>query len=185
LPYLRPRWYCQADLVQQDAWDNFGHFPRDYAQVRAVRDWVRRKVLFTIGTSTSVTTVLDTVRDGVGVCRDFAHTMTAYCRALNYPARIVTTVDYGADPTLGPSDFHAYVEVFIGGAWYIFAPTGISPVTGLVRIATGRDAAAVSFATLFGPVRAGIPYVRYAPLEDLTLGIGLPMATELAVSTAN
>jgi len=184
LPFIRPSRYCQADLVQQSAWDSFGQLPRGYAQVRAVRDWVREKVRFTIGTSVSTTTVLDTLRDGAGVCRDFAHTMIAYCRALNYPARIVTAVDYGADPALGPPDFHAYVEVFIGGSWYIFDPTGISPVTGLIRIGTGRDAADVSFATIFGPVRAGMPRVRYAPIDDPVLGIATPVATELAVSTA-
>jgi transglutaminase-like putative cysteine protease len=185
LQYIRPSRYCQADLVQKDAWDNFGHLPRDYEQLRAVRDWVRGKVRFTVGTSTSATTVLDTLRSGVGVCRDFAHTMIAYCRALNYPARIVTAIDYGADPALGPPDFHAYVEVFIGGSWYIFDPTGITPVTGLLRIATGRDAADVSFATLFGPVRTGMPHVRHAAIEEPALGIGLPRATELAVSTAD
>jgi len=184
LPYIRPSRYCQADLVQKDAWDAFGQLPRDYAQVRAVRDWVCRTLRFRVGTSTPATTVIDTLRDGVGVCRDFAHAMIAYCRALNYPARIVTAVDYGADPALGPPDFHAYVEVFIGGSWYIFDPTGISPVTGLLRIATGRDAADVSFATLFGPVRTGMPHVRYAPVEEPALGIGLPQPTELAVSTA-
>lgn len=185
LAYIRPSRYCQADLVQKDAWERFGHLPRDYAQVRAVRDWVRGELRFRIGTSTPTTTVIETLRDGVGVCRDFAHAMIAYCRALNYPARIVTAVDYGADPALGPPDFHAYVEAFIGGAWYIFDPTGISPVTGLLRIATGRDAADVSFATLFGAVRTGMPHVRYAPVEEPALGIGLPLATELAVSTAD
>jgi transglutaminase-like putative cysteine protease len=185
LPFIRPSRYCQADLVQQDAWDRFGHLQRNYGQVRAVRDWVRDKVRFRVGTSTSTTSVLDTLRDGVGVCRDFAHTMIAYCRALNYPARIVTAVDYGADPALGPPDFHAYVEVFIGGSWYVFDPTGISPVTGLLRIGTGRDAADVSFATLFGPVRTGMPRIRYAPVDDPVLGIALPAATELAVSTAD
>ena len=185
LPFLRASRYCQADLVQPNAWATFGQLPRDYAQVRAVRDWVRRNVCFKIGTSTSATSVLDTLRDGVGVCRDFAHTMIAYCRALNYPARIVSSIDYGADPSLGPPDFHACVEVFIGGCWYLFDPTGISPVTGLLRIGTGRDAADVSFATLFGPVRSGMPQVRYAPVEDPVLGIALPVATELAVSTAD
>ena len=111
--------------------------------------------------------------------------MIAYCRALNYPARIVTSVDYGADASLGPPDFHACVEVFIGGSWYMFDPTGISPVTGLLRIGTGRDAADVSFATLFGPVRAGMPQVHYAPIEDPVLGIVPPVATELAVSTTD
>ena len=184
LPFMRPSRYCQADLVQQSAWDRFGQLPRGYAQVRAVRDWVREHVRFKIGTSVSTTSVVETLRDGVGVCRDFAHTMIAYCRALNYPARIVTGVDYGADPSLGLPDFHAYVEVYVGGSWYIFDPTGISPVTGLLRIGTGRDAADVSFATLFGPVQAGMPIVRYTPVDDPVLGIGLPVSTELAVSTA-
>jgi transglutaminase-like putative cysteine protease len=120
-----------------------------------------------------------------GVCRDFAHTMIVYCRALNYPARIVTGVDYGADATPGPPDFHAYVEVFMGGAWYVFDPTGISLVTGLIRIGTGRDAADVSFATIFGPVRTGMPIVTFSAVDDPAFGFVAPRATELAVSTAH
>ena len=185
LPYLYPSRYCQADLVQQHAWDMFGKMPRGYAQVLAVRDWVRASLAFRPGISRSSTTAVDTLRDGAGVCRDFAHTMIAYCRALNFPARFVTGVDYGADPALGPPDFHAYVEVFLGGVWYAFDPTGISPVTGLVRIGTGRDAADVSFATIFGPVRAGMPVVAFSVVDDPASGFAEPLRTELAVSTAD
>jgi transglutaminase-like putative cysteine protease len=184
LRFLYPSRYCQADLVQQRAWDLFGHLPRSYAQVVAVRDWVRANLTFRVGTSHVGTTVLDTLREGAGVCRDFAHTMISYCRALNYPARFVTAVDYGADPALGPPDFHAYVEVLIGGAWYMFDPTGISPITGLIRIGTGRDAADVSFATIFGPVRTGMPKVAFEAIEDSAQGFVAPVRTELAVSTA-
>lgn len=184
LRYLYPSRYCQADLVQQHAWDLFGQLPRGYGQVLAVRDWVRANVQFRVGTSKSSTTAVDTLREGAGVCRDFAHAMIAYCRALNFPARIVTGVDYGADPGLGPPDFHAYVEVFIGGKWYLFDPTGISPITGLVRIGTGRDAADVSFATIFGPVRTGMPRVEFSAVDDPARGFVLPVGTELAVSTA-
>jgi len=185
LRFLYPSRYCQADLVQQHGWDLFGRMPRGYAQVLAVRDWVRGNLEFRIGVSRSTTTVVDTLRDGAGVCRDFAHTMIAYCRALNYPARFVTGVDYGADPALGPPDFHAYVEVFIGGAWYLFDPTGISPVTGLIRIGTGRDAADVSFATIFGPVRTGMPLITFSAVDDPARGFVPPVTTELAVSTAH
>ena len=159
LRFLYPSRFCQADLVQQRVWDTFGQLPRGYGQVLAVRDWVRENVRFALGTSGSSTSVLETMRDGAGVCRDFAHTMITWCRALNYPARVVTGIDYGADPSLGPADFHAYVEVYVGGVWYLFDPTGISPVTGLLRIATGRDAAEVSFATIFGSVRTAMPRV--------------------------
>ena len=88
LRYLYPSRYCQADLVQQHAWDLFGQLPRGYGQVLAVRDWVRANIRFRIGASRSSTTVIETLRDGDGVCRDFAHTMIAYCRALNYPGAV-------------------------------------------------------------------------------------------------
>ena len=184
LRYLFPSRYCQADLVQKRAWELFGHLPRGYAQILRVRDWIRESLQFRIGVSGTSTTALDTLRDGAGVCRDFAHVMIAYCRALNYPARFVTGVDYGADPTLGPPDFHAYVEVFMGGAWYLFDPTGISPTTGLVRIATGRDAAEVSFATIFGPVQTSMPVITVDATDDPVRGLILPVNTGLAVSTA-
>lgn len=184
LRFLHPSRYCQADLVQKQAWDEFGHLPRGYAQVKAVRDWVEERIRFRIGASRPSTSAVDTLADGAGVCRDFAHTMITLCRALNYPARIVTGVDYGADPALGPPDFHAYVEVYVGGAWYLFDPTGISPVTGLIRIGTGRDAADVSFATIFGPVRTGMPRVAFDAVDDPAGGITSPARTELAVSTA-
>jgi transglutaminase-like putative cysteine protease len=185
LRFLYPSRYCQADLVQQQAWDRFGAHPRGYGQVRAVRDWAQQNIRFEVGTSRSDTSVVDTLRDGTGVCRDFAHTMIAFCRALNYPARFVTGVDFGADPALGPPDFHAYVEVFVGGGWFLFDPTGISPVTGLIRIGTGRDAADVSFATIFGPVRTGMPQVSFSAEEDPANGFTSPVVTDLAVSTAH
>ena len=62
---------------------------------------------------------MDTLRDGAGVCRDFAHVMMAYCRALTNPARIVTGEDYSAATDLGRQEFHTSVEVLVGGAWYV------------------------------------------------------------------
>ena len=185
LQYLYSSRYCQVDQVQQQAWDRFGSMARGYAQVQAVHDWVRQTLKFQIGASCTGTSVLETLRDQAGVCRDFAHTMITFCRALNYPARFVTGVDYGADPSYGPPDFHAYVEVFIGSAWYLFDPTGISQVNGLVRIGTGRDAAETSFATIFGPVQTGMPRVEYGAIDDPINGFALPAATNLAVSTAD
>jgi transglutaminase-like putative cysteine protease len=183
LRYLVASRYCQTDQLQQRAWDLFGHLPRGYEQVQAVADWVGRNVTFRIGTSNPATSAIDTMQNGCGVCRDFAHLTITLCRALNYPARITTGVDYGADPSLGPPDFHAYAEVYLD-RWYLFDATGISPKTGLIRIATGRDAADVSFATIFGPVRTGMPLVRFSAVEDAAAGVVLPKPTSLAVSTA-
>ena len=44
-----------------------------------------------------------------GVCRDFAHLVTAMLRARNVPARLVSVYA----PGLSPMDFHAVVEAAI------------------------------------------------------------------------
>ena len=185
LCYVRPSRYCQSDRVSSMAWQQFGHLPPGYEQVHAVCMWVRGRTRFQPGTSGVYTSALDTLNDCAGVCRDFAHVAISFLRALNYPARIVTGVDYGADPGLGPPDFHCYLDVFLGDRWYLFDPTGIAPLTGLVRIATGRDAADVSFATMFGQVRSTMPTVSFSAVEDIAAGIALPFPTSLAVSTAS
>jgi transglutaminase-like putative cysteine protease len=184
LRFLLPSRYCQADRVQALAWQTFGSVPAGYAQVEAVSAWVRERTRFQPGASSVNTSALETLEHRVGVCRDFAHLTIALLRALNYPARFVTGVDYGAPRDLGPPDFHAYVEAYVGDRWYLFDPTGISPLTGLLRIGTGRDAADASFATIFGAVRAGPPRVAFAAADDPAAGIARPEPTTLAVSTA-
>ena len=184
LPYLLASRYCQVDQVQALAWRTFGDTPAGFAQALAVSRYVHDHVEFRVGTSTIATSALETLEQGVGVCRDFVHVTIAMLRALNYPARFVTGVDYGAPQDLGPPDFHSYVEAYIGDRWWLFDPTGIAPLTGLIRIGTGRDAADVAFATMFGRVQGTMPQVRFEAVEDVAAGIRKPVATDLAVSTA-
>lgn len=183
LPYVFASRYCQADALPREALRPFLSIAPGYARVQAIAEWVSRHVRFQVGTTTSATTALDTYRDQVGVCRDFAHLMIAICRALNIPARFATSIDYGADPALGPTDFHAYVEAFLGDRWYIFDPTGISPTTGLLRIGVGRDAVDAAFATIFGDVRSYMPLISITALEDRANGVYWPQATTQPVST--
>ncbi|HTE15519.1 MAG TPA: transglutaminase family protein, partial [Burkholderiales bacterium] len=165
LPYLYPSRYCQSDRLRRFATREFGHLRQGYWRVQAIQDWVRLRTTFTSGSSSVNTSALDTLTEQVGVCRDFAHLMIGLCRAVNIPARYVTGIDYGADPAMGPTDFHAYVEVFVGDRWYLFDPTGVSPPMGLVRIGTGRDAADVSFATMFGAVSLSTPTIQIEAVE--------------------
>ena len=117
------------------------------------------------------------------MCRDFAHLMISMCRALNIPARIATGIDYGADPSLGPTDFHCYVEAYLGDRWYLFDPSGISPRMGLLRIGTGRDASDVAFATIFGSVQWTMPKISIRAEGDALNGIVEPFRHDYAVST--
>lgn len=183
LSYLYPSRYCQSDRLQRLAIREFGHLQQGYVRVQAIQEWVRLHATFLPGSSTVSTSAVDTLVNPVGVCREFAHLMIALCRAVNIPARYVTGIDYGADPTMGPTDFHAYVEVFLSGRWYLFDPTGVSPPMGLVRIGTGRDAADVSFATMFGAVSSAVPLIHIDALHDPNNGFVQPRYCTEALSS--
>lgn len=162
--YVYPSRYCQSDQLHRLAVAEFGHLWQGYGRVQAIQEWVQRRVKFTNNASNSNTSALETLRDGVGICRDFAHLMIALCRAVNIPARFTTGIDYGADPALGPTDFHAYVEVYLGHRWYIFDPSGTAIPMGFVRFGTGRDAADVAYATIFGTVTSALPLITVEAL---------------------
>jgi transglutaminase-like putative cysteine protease len=184
LQYIYPSRYCPSDRMQRYANREFGHLRPGYWRVLAIHDWVRQRTAFTPGSSDSGTSALETLVAQVGVCRDFAHLMISLCRALNIPARFVTGIDYGAPASMGPPDFHAYVEVFLGTRWYAFDPTGISTPMGLVRIGTGRDAADVSFATMFGTMQSFPPTISIVAVEDAAAGFALPVHSNDALSTS-
>lgn len=179
LRYLYPSRYCQSDRLGRLANQTFGSLWQGHDRVLAVQQWVQRLVTFSPNTTNGNTSAVDTLIEPVGVCRDFAHLMIALLRALNIPARIATGTDYGADPALGPPDFHAYVEVYLGGRWYIFDPSGTGIPMGFMRIGTGRDAADVAFATIFGGVRTQAPIISAVP----SAGSPIPQHSAYAVST--
>lgn len=183
ISYIYPSRYCQSDRLLKLAYSEFGQRLQGHGRVQAIQDWVQRQVTFTSNTSNSNTSAVDTLIERVGVCRDFAHLMIALCRALNIPARIASGTDYGADPALGPPDFHAYVEVFLGDRWYIFDASGTGIPMGFVRFGTGRDAADVAFATIFGAVVSQPPLIHVTAAADPHRGFEVPHPCHWALST--
>jgi transglutaminase-like putative cysteine protease len=183
LPYVYPSRYCQSDRLGRLAIREFGGLWQGYGRVLAIRDWVQRRVAFQSNTTDANTSAVDTLIEEVGVCRDFAHLMIALCRALSIPARFITGFDFGADPALGPPDFHAYVEVWLGDRWYLFDPSGTAIPMGLVRLAVGRDAADVAFAMIFGSVQSQPPAIRLTAQTDARHHVEWPRHRAEALST--
>ena len=150
--YLFPSRYCPADRFRHQAADLFGHLTHSHDIASAVSDWIFNHVSYVSGSSRETSSAVETMEQRQGVCRDFAHLAIAFCRSMSVPARYATCYAY----QLNPPDFHACFEAFIGGWWYIFDPTRLAPLNGLVRIATGRDAADAAVCTIFGnPVLTG------------------------------
>ena len=185
LSYIYPSRYCQSDRLLKFAMREFGQQWHGYSRVQGIRDWVLQHTRFTQNTSDSNTSAVDTLLETVGVCRDFAHLMIALCRAMNIPARFTTGIDYGADPALGPTDFHAYVEAYLGDRWYMFDPSGTAIPMGFVRFGTGRDAADVAFATIFGSVASLAPRISIEAVPGADGQLIMPRHCIEALSTDN
>lgn len=149
LTYLNPSRYCESDLLARFSFDEFGRMPSGFSRVQAICDWVWEHLDYTSGSTNSLTTAADVLLQRTGVCRDYAHLAIALCRGVGIPARYVAGYAVG----LQPPDFHGFMEAFLEGHWYLFDPTRLAPVSGLVRIGVGRDAADVSFAILTGNAR--------------------------------
>jgi transglutaminase-like putative cysteine protease len=185
LSYIYPSRYCQSDRLLKFAMREFGQQWHGYGRVQGIRDWVLQRTRFKQNTSDSNTSAIDTLLETEGVCRDFAHLMIALCRAMNIPARFTTGIDYGADPALGPTDFHAYVEAYLGDRWYMFDPSGTAIPMGFVRFGTGRDAADVAFATIFGSVTSTAPRIRIEAMPGADGRLVMPYHCAEALSTDN
>jgi len=183
LPYLYPSRYCQSDRLVRLAIKEFGQLPQGYRRVQAIRDWVTHRVTFRPNSSTGNTNAVDTLVDEVGVCRDFAHLMIALCRAVNIPARFATGIDFGASPSWGPTDFHAYVEVYLADRWFLFDPSGMAIPMGFLRFGTGRDAADAAFATIFGDVVGTAPVISIDAVPNARGVLVMPHNVPYALST--
>ena len=146
IPFLFPSRYCQSDKLREEAQQLFGHLDSPHAIAMGVEEWIHENVSYVSGSSNETSSAMDTFQQKQGVCRDFAHLGIAFCRALNLPARYATCYAHG----LEPPDFHACFEVYTGGWWWLFDATRLVPLNGLVRIATGRDAADAAVCTIFG-----------------------------------
>lgn len=143
--YLMGSRYCPSDRFERFVDRQFGGL-QGGDKVQAILDWIGAHFDYEIGVSDALTTAMDTFVDRAGVCRDFAHLTIALCRAADIPARAVSAYAW----KLRPADLHAVAEVYVGGRWRLVDATCKAPIDGLVRVATGRDAADIAFMTIFG-----------------------------------
>ena len=135
----------QADLVGPDT----------VSTVLAMHRHVGTVLRYTPGATAVGVSVEDVLRDGNGVCQDFAHLAVALCRSQGIPARYVsgylftrdetTNLDPALDPGLDDDvvtvQTHAWFEAAVPGfGWIALDPTNQQPVGQRhVKIGHGRD----------------------------------------------
>ena len=150
IPYLFPSRYCESERFENFVRRTFAGLYGGALAV-ALAEWVRTNLEYAPGPIGGG--ALHTFAERRGVCRDYAHLLVTLARAAEIPARCVSVYAPGVDPP----DFHAVAEVFLadatvpgGGAWHIVDATGMADPADTVKIGVGRDAADVSFMTVFG-----------------------------------
>jgi transglutaminase-like putative cysteine protease len=153
LTFLLGSRYCETDALSDEAWRLFGSTPPGWGRVQAICDFVHHHITFGYDQARSTRTAAQAYAERRGVCRDFAHLATAFCRCMNIPTRYCTGYisDIGLPPPHAPGDFAAWIEVYLGGRWHVFDPRNNAPRIGRVLIAYGRDAADVPLTHTFGP----------------------------------
>ncbi|MEW9922394.1 transglutaminase family protein [Marimonas sp. MJW-29] len=150
--YLLGSRYCDTDLLSEEAWRRFEKTPPGWTRVQAICDFVHSAVSFDYMQASATRTAYETLAGRQGVCRDFAHLAIALCRCMNIPARYCTGYlsEFGQSEPHPPDDFAAWMEVFLGGRWWVFDPRNNRPRIGRILIARGRDAADVPLTQTFG-----------------------------------
>jgi hypothetical protein len=143
--YLWPSRYCRADKHGEFAVDRFGTCPA----ARLPSRWPigRARTCPTRRAAATRTPRPSTPSCSARACAAITRICASALRARSgLPARMVSAYAWQLDPP----DFHAVVEIYLEGGWYLLDPTGLAPTDGLVRIGVGRDAADVSFMSIFG-----------------------------------
>ncbi|MEZ5646529.1 MAG: transglutaminase family protein [Burkholderiaceae bacterium] len=152
--------------------DAFVAFARDHFSagrpmleaVQALSTHIHKTLRYETASTEVHTPPLEALRQGAGVCQDFAHILIACLRSLGLPARYVsgyllTRPPPGKPRLIGADASHAWASVYLpwmptdapgmAGAWFDFDPTNdrngwASPGEDYVTLALGRDFTDVS-----------------------------------------
>jgi transglutaminase-like putative cysteine protease len=122
------------------------HAPQE--AVVAAANWVHGELDYVPGTTGVHSSGLDALREGKGVCQDFAHLTLILLRGMGIPARYVSGYLHPkpkapvGDAIDGQS--HAWIQAWTGG-WWNYDPTNDTDINEqYISVGVGRDYSDVS-----------------------------------------
>jgi transglutaminase-like putative cysteine protease len=115
--------------------------------VVAAAQWVRSELEYVAGTTGVHSSGLDALREGKGVCQDFAHLSLIMLRSMGIPGRYVSGYLHPRrNPVTGKTvdgRTHAWIQAWTG-SWWEYDPTNDSEINErYISVGTGRDYADV------------------------------------------
>lgn len=114
-----------------------------FEAVGEVAQWVRSELDYVSGTTGVHSSGLDALREGKGVCQDFAHLSLIMLRSMGIPARYVSGYLHPKrDAVVGDTidgQSHAWIQAWNGGWWH-YDPTNDTEINEqYVSVGVGRD----------------------------------------------
>ncbi|WP_066902793.1 transglutaminase family protein [Mycolicibacterium houstonense] len=114
-----------------------------FEAVMAVAQWVRSELDYVPGTTGVHSSGLDALREGKGVCQDFAHLSLITLRSMGIPARYVSGYLHpNREAVVGDTidgQSHAWIQAWTGGWWH-YDPTNDTEINEqYVSVGVGRD----------------------------------------------
>ncbi|MCV7068943.1 transglutaminase family protein [Mycolicibacterium farcinogenes] len=114
-----------------------------FEAVTAVAQWVRSELDYVPGTTGVHSSGLDALREGKGVCQDFAHLSLITLRSMGIPARYVSGYLHpNREAVVGDTidgQSHAWIQAWTGGWWH-YDPTNDTEINEqYVSVGVGRD----------------------------------------------
>jgi len=105
--------------------------------------WVHTELAYVPGTTGVHSSGLDALREGKGVCQDFAHLTLIVLRSMGIPARYVSGYLHpNAKAKVGDTiegQSHAWIQAWTGGWWH-YDPTNDKEISEqYISVGVGRD----------------------------------------------
>jgi transglutaminase-like putative cysteine protease len=116
--------------------------------VLATVEWVRNELQYVPGTTGVHSSGLDALKEGKGVCQDFAHLSLILLRTMGIPARYVSGYLHpNSDAAIGESvegESHAWIQAWTG-SWWNYDPTNDTEINEqYISVGFGRSYADVT-----------------------------------------
>jgi transglutaminase-like putative cysteine protease len=145
---LSPTHYTPRSKRLRRVGERIAKYNDPYDAVIAAADWVNSELDYVAGTTGVHSSALDALREGKGVCQDFAHLTLAVLRSIGIPSRYVSGYLHPQrKPPVGETvdgQSHAWIQAWTGG-WWNFDPTNDKEINEqYVSVGVGRDYADVT-----------------------------------------
>jgi transglutaminase-like putative cysteine protease len=141
--YLTPSHYTPDSKRMARVGERIAKYNEPYEAIVEAAKWVNTELDYVPGTTGVHSSGLDALREGKGVCQDFAHLTLILLRSMGIPARYVSGYLHPNDKAkVGETidgQSHAWIQAWTGG-WWNYDPTNDKEINEqYISVGVGRD----------------------------------------------